>query len=188
MTMKFKKLLFLVVLTVLISISVNAWWNTGHQLATTLAYQNMTTTTKNAVNAILNKQIFSPGPVKCTSGYPAYIMTAVAPWADSVKGGYWDPEIASDFYYNVHFIDSILYFNKDNPGPPSKRVEQAIIASMSKTTLGKPDNIVTAFCDAIVTLKSTHSTAVKKAFALRYIAHLAGGLDSATTLYRSYIS
>ena len=179
--MKLKKVLLIIcALSTLISYSANAWWPSGHCLAATIASGNLTQQTREAVDRLLNITIECPGPIYCVDHYPGgNRLVAVATWADNVKAknvNWGTTKDAQSFYSSTHFIDSILYCNKNNKKAPFRRVREAINASRKLTKFGTPDNAVSALRAAIVTLKSNTASKGEKDFALRYLIHLSGDI------------
>lgn len=165
-----KKCIIVIYLLFLVSVSSYAWWNTGHELVSTFAYENMTPKTREAVNELLNIPITSPGPIFYQNQNSDYIISAASQWADNVKGKEWDPKTAKDFYSNTHFIDSLIYCNKENKILPGDAVQTEIQRS-------KNDNAVTAFLRAISTLESKEQSTQEKTFALLYLIHIAGDIS-----------
>ncbi len=164
---------FVSIFFLLSPILVYGWWNTGHALAATIAYDNLTPKTKEAVNLILGKQIYSPGNSECSDAIKGYDIVSVSSWPDVIKTREWESKQVKKFYANAHFIDNSVDISKNGDVTSSKNDAESVIAKTIEKS--KNDNIVSVINSCLKTLK-TSKNANWENFSLRYLVHLTGDI------------
>jgi len=165
--------IFLSLFFSILPILAYGWWNTGHAIVATVAYDNLTPKTKEAVNLILSKQIYSPGNSVCSDAVKGYEIVAVSSWPDVIKTREWESKQVRKFYANAHFIDNSVDISKNGDVISSKDDVESIIAKTVEKS--KNDNVVSVINSCLKTLKMSQNDDWEN-FSLRYLIHLTGDI------------
>ena len=177
--MKFYFKIIFLLLIAFGALNINAWDQTGHMISAGIAYKNLTSKTKNAINPLLKADIKEPVHVQLKSDNPDFLFCAAAPWADSIKYfGTWKNAKAKKFYADAHTMHAkVLYDNPDKITP-----EKAINDEIKIT--GSANSVKVIEC-CIKTLTSKKSGEDYKAIALRFLIHLVA--DQAQPVHVAYV-
>lgn len=148
---------FIFGISILLSTSVNAWWEAGHMIVSTIAYHHVNPYTKREIDrlaSLMTVENTALNQYNCKVSHPVYCLMKVSLWADHL---YQKPNL-NFTQFPWHFIDT------------------PIASDLSDKTDDQENHVVWAIENLSKALKQNHANAYLRARELAMLVHLVGDI------------